>query len=451
MLGRRLAARAKWRRTERLSLILDGTVWRRAWPARAYLCDLTSCYSISPGRDFPCPIDMGEPIKKLTIEGFKSIRKVEDFELRSLNVMIGANGAGKSNFVGFFRLLRELIEQRLQLTVTTEGGADALLYLGPRVTQQLVAKVYFGNNGYEFALRPTVDNRLVFADEAAFFRGQFGPIRSSLGSGHTEARLKDRKDDPGISARHGVPYYVFDAVSSWVVYHFHDTSATAGVRRQGPINDNESLRPNAENLAAYLYRIQSTHPHTYEKIRDVVRLAAPFFDDFKLRPVPTKPELIQLEWLQKDSDYPFRASQLSDGTLRFMCMATALLQPSLPATVLFDEPELGLHPYALTLLANLFQQAARSYGPYVSKQVIVSTQSAPLLNEFAPEDVIIVERSHGESTFRRLESANLSEWLQEYALGELWQKNVLGGRPQNEDSPEPSKVGGGSNGEREES
>lgn len=389
---------------------------------------------------------MSEAIKKLTIEGFKSIRKMEDFELRSLNVMIGANGAGKSNFVGFFRLLREMIDQRLQLAVSTEGGADACLYMGPKLTKEIVAKLYFGNNGYEFTLRPTADNRLVFADEATFFKGQFGPTRRSLGSGHTEARLKDLKDDPGVTARYGVPHYVFEAVSSWVVYHFHDTSATASVRRQGAVNDNVSLRPNAENLAAYLYRLQSTHPSVYQKVRDIVRLATPFFDDFKLRPVPTNPELIQLEWSQRDSDYLFRASQLSDGTLRFICLATALLQPSLPATVLFDEPELGLHPYALTLLANLFQQAAKGVGDYVSQQVVVSTQSAPLLNEFAPEDVIVVERSQGQSTFRRLESANLSEWLQEYSLGELWQKNVLGGRPQNEDAPETAKVGGPSGG-----
>jgi len=378
---------------------------------------------------------MSETIKKLTIEGFKSIRKLEDFELRSLNVLIGANGAGKSNFVGFFRLLRELIDQRLQLAVATEGGADACLHLGPKVTQRLVAKLHFGANGYEFSLAPTVGNRMVFAVEATIFKGQFGTSRESLGSGHAEAKLKDLKDKPGkTGAKHGVPFYVFSAVSSWVVYHFHDTSATAGVRRQGPINDNESLRPNAENLAAFLYRIRQTSQTTYEKIRDVVRLAAPFFDDFKLRPIPTNPDLIQLEWLQKESDYPFLANQLSDGTLRFICLATALLQPSLPPTVLFDEPELGLHPYALTLLANLFQQAAKHYGAYVSKQVIVSTQSAPLLNEFAPEDVIVVERTEGQSTFRRLESAHLSEWLEEYTLGELWQKNVLGGRPQSEEA-----------------
>jgi predicted ATPase len=133
------------------------------------------------------------------------------------------------------------------------------------------------------------------------------------------------------------------------------------------------------------------------------------------------------------SDYPFRANHLSDGTLRFICLATALLQPTPPSTMLFDEPELGLHPYALSLLAGLFKQAASR------TQVIVSTQSALLLNAFEPEDVIVVERAEGQSSFRRLESAQLSEWLEDYALGELWQKNVLGGRPSREDAPEPSR------------
>ena len=381
---------------------------------------------------------MSHAIQKLTIEGFKSIRKLEDFELRPLNVLIGANGAGKSNFVGFFRLLRELIEQRLQTAIATEGGADRCLYLGPKVTQRLVARFYFGLNGYEFTLVPTVDNRLIFAGEWALFKGQFVSVsRESFGSGHTEAKLNDHKTDPGRGgAQYGVPSYVFTAVSSWVVYHFHDTGRFAGVRLPGQINDNETLRPDASNLAAFLYRIRQAHPTDYQRIRDIVRLATPFFDDFKLRPIPDNSGLIQLEWLQSGSDYPFLASQLSDGTLRFICLATALLQPSLPATMLFDEPELGLHPYALTLLANLFQQVAKQFGTFGLSQIIVSTQSAPLLNEFAPEDVIVVERTQGQSTFRRLDSANLSEWLCEYALGELWQKNVLGGRPRGEETPE---------------
>ncbi|MEX2299702.1 MAG: AAA family ATPase [Bryobacterales bacterium] len=378
---------------------------------------------------------MSDTIKKLTIEGFKSIRKLEDFELGTLNVLIGANGAGKSNFVGFFRLLRDLIDQKLQVAIAQrEGGADACLHLGPQVTQQIAAKLHFGHNGYEFVLVPTTDNRLVFAEERPVFYGDYKIDRESLGSGHTEAKLKNHKDEPGVrGARYGVAHYVFGAVSSWVLYHFHDTSATAGVRRQGPINDNEVLRPSGENLAAFLLRMQQTWPEYYQKIRDVVQLAAPFFDDFKLRPVPGKEDLIQLEWLQKDSNYPFQAHQLSDGTLRFVCLATALLQPSSPPTMLFDEPELGLHPHALTLLGDLFRQTKE---PLPVKQLIISTQSVPLLNQFSPEDVIVVDRVQGQSTFHHLDSAHLSEWLQEYSLGELWQKNVLGGRPRAEEGPE---------------
>jgi len=381
---------------------------------------------------------MGETIKKLTIEGFKSIRKLEDFSFRSLNVLIGANGAGKSNFVGFFRLLKEVVEQRLQLAIrTTEGGADACLYLGPRVTQRFSAELSFGNKGYSFSLMPTTDNQFVFEDETTVFRGRLGTFRDTLGSGHTEAKLKAFKDEPGKGgARRGVPHYVYEAIASWVVYHFHDTSLTAGVRRQRTINDNEFLRPDADNLAAFLYRIREVYPSDYRQIRDAVRLAAPFFDDFKLRPVPANPDLIQLEWLQQGSDYPFLANQLSDGTLRFICLATALLQPARPATMLFDEPELGLHPYALTLLGNLFKQAAVTHGSRIATQVIISTQSALLLNEFAPKDVVVVERHQGESHFQRLDEGDLSAWLQEYSLGELWQKNVLGGRPGSESAPQ---------------
>jgi predicted ATPase len=377
---------------------------------------------------------MGQALQKLTIEGFKSIRKLEDFELRPLNVLIGANGAGKSNFIGFFRLLRELIEQHLRVAVETAGGADALLHLGPKVTKEISARFQFGNNGYEFTLIPTNDNRLIFSREQTLYHhASENTFPKMLGAGHTEAKLKDRKDEGGsMGAKFGPPHYVFEALSSWVVYHFHDTSNTAMVRRWGPVNDNERLQPDAGNLAAFLFRLQSTHPQVYSKIRDVVRLAVPFFEDFKLRPIPQSPEMIQLEWTQMGSDYFLRPSQLSDGTLRFMCLATALLQPSLPSTALFDEPELGLHPYALILLASLFQQAAAK-----SRQIIVSTQSAALLDEFAPADVVVVERVQGQSTFRRLQAAALDEWLKEYALGELWQKNVLGGRPRSENATSP--------------
>ena len=395
---------------------------------------------------------MSDTIERITIEGFKSIRKLENFELRPLNVLIGANGAGKSNFIEFFRLLRKLVQQRLRVSIGQAGGPEACFYLGLKVTKELVGKIYFnGNYGYEFTLLPASDGGLVFKDETVVFADDTRTLLEprarevSLGSGHDEAKLRDIVASPlgwSGTAREGVPAWVWKRLADIQVcqYHFHDTSTRAGVRQQRPINDNEFLRPDAENLAPVLYRIQQTRPDDYARVRDVVRLAAPFFDDFKLRPDPLNEEQIRLEWLQKGSDRLFLTSQLSDGTLRFICLATALLQSPRPATLLFDEPELGLHPYALTLLANLFRQGVKR----TSQQLIVTSQSAQFINEFEPEDVIVVERTQGESVFRRLEPAKLSAWLEDYTLGELWQKNVFGGGPRNEAMPLISEDDGNS-------
>jgi predicted ATPase len=367
---------------------------------------------------------MGQPIDKITLKGFKSIKDLEDFPLLNLNVLIGANGAGKSNFVSFFTFLREAVEGRLSLYVAKKGGADDHLFMGPKITKQIYAYLHFGLNGYKFCLEPTAANSLVYADERIQFDGNppsTVPVDRSIGNGHLESNLKGQLAG---GQNKTISEYIYGSISGWIVYHVHDTSDTAATRRSCSIRDNEYLRPDAGNLVAFLLMLHDQHPSVYEKIRDTIRLAAPFFDDFKFRPKASKGDVvIQLEWTQKGSDYPFHASQLSDGTLRFIALATALLQPDPPATILFDEPELGLHPYALNLFAGLVKKAA------AKTQVIVSTQSAPLLDNFEAENIIVVERTKGESTFKRLSSADLREWLKDYSLGELWQKNVIGGRP----------------------
>src|SRR5690606_7115574 len=217
----------------------------------------------------------------------------------------------------------------------------------------------------------------------------------------------------------------YSSIASWKVFHFHDTSDTAGVKRLGSLQDNEYLRPDASNLAAYLYRLSEEHPEVLDQIRKTIRLAIPFFDDFVLKPrkLKSEEEQIRLLWRQKDSDYSLWPSQLSDGSIRFICLVTALLQPDPPSTIIIDEPELGLHPYAITLLGALIRSAA------MRTQVIISTQSVPLLNEFEIEDLIVVEREEGGSVFKRLAEADFTSWLEDYSIGELWEKNVLGGRP----------------------
>ncbi len=353
-------------------------------------------------------------LSKIALSGFKSIAECE-LRMGRLNVLIGSNGAGKSNFVGFFRLIQQMLQGNLQTYVSKQGGPDALLHFGRKTTASLKTELYFGNNGYWFNLEPTQDNRMMFATES-FWWNMSGP--RLIGSGHFETRAFD-----GTGT--GIDSYVLPSMSTWRVFHFHDTSESAYVKQAHGISDNDYLRSDARNLAAFLYFLRTKHLSSYERIVKSIRLVAPFFGDFKLRPSPGNEDMIELEWVEKGHDVPFKAHHLSDGTLRFICLAVVFMQPDelQPQTILVDEPELGLHPYAISVLGSLVRSVA------TEKQVILSTQSVELLNEFESEDVVVVDRNQGQSSLTRLNSSELQQWLDEYTLGEMWKKNLLGGRP----------------------
>jgi predicted ATPase len=334
-------------------------------------------------------------------------------------VLIGANGAGKSNFIGFFKLIRKILDEQLQLTVSEQGGPDALLHYGRKKTELMSAELRFGGRCYKFELKPTLDNRMMFQREVVFL-DSYGHEVSTFG--HFETSNQFYKSN-GAGSNHLDK--VIEGIKKLNIYHFHDTSASAKVKQIHGINDNIYLKEDASNLAAFLYRLKQEYESHYKRIVKTIQLVAPFFGDFILRPTIANAEKIQLEWVEKNQDTPFTASALSDGTLRFMCLATVLLQPDelCPPTILIDEPELGLHPYAITVLGSLMRSAAERH------QLIISTQSVELLNQFEAEDVIVVDKKDGASTFKRLNPDDLSSWLEDYSLGELWTKNLLGGRP----------------------
>lgn len=361
---------------------------------------------------------MGTPLDKLTIRGFKSIRVLEDFKLKNLNVIIGANGAGKSNFVDFFRILSAMMKEG-GLREYIGGLADIYLYGGAKTTPHIFIKMFFGQNGYEFELAPTEDGFFLINNEARHYLPP-NTVRN-LGSGNIDAGLLRDKDAGSVfGGRHGASWYTYNAISSWQIYHFHDTTKESGMRRYHDQGHNETLFADASNIAPFLMRLRDEHSQEYNEILNAVRLVIPFFDDFILKPDAN--ENLRLNWRQKGlNDYPMRPSQLSDGSIRFICLATALLQPSPPSTIIIDEPELGLHPEAIALLAELIQSAA------LRTQVIVATQSPALIDYFAIEDIVVVNRKDGASTFERLKEEDFSEWLKDYAVGELWRKNVIAG------------------------
>lgn len=338
-------------------------------------------------------------------------------------MVIGPNGSGKSNFIGVFSFLHAVREGRLQDYVVKAGGADKVLHFGAKVTKQLHIHISFldETNQYEINLEPTSMDELVPQSEWTYYwnKSKFsGPMNEGLPRVGKEA---------GISAQEytKIARYVRDHLDRWRLYHFHDTSSTSPMKMTADVNDNRYLRSDGSNLAAFLYYLREKQDNSYSLIRRTVQRVAPFFDDFQLAPQKLNPEKIRLEWKHKGSDAYFDASALSDGTLRFIALATLFLQPTSyqPSVILVDEPELGLHPYAITLLASLIKQAS------VNIQVIISTQSPFLLDHFQPEDVLVADRVEGGTQMTRLDPAKLETWLQDYSLGQLWEKNELGGRP----------------------
>ncbi len=365
-------------------------------------------------------------LQRVILNGFKSIKEM-DIELRPLNVLIGANGAGKSNLVSFFKMLNEMMSMRLQQYIGTTGRAQSILHFGSKVTLQIEAKLEFdvdnGIDTYFMRLFHAAGDTLVFAEESLSFlqSGYTKPNVIPLGAGHEETQIGQKSDEGDRMAR--IFKHLLDHCR---VYHFHDTSPTARVRQHCYIGDNRWLMPDAGNLGAFLLRLSKEHrKDVYQRIIRTIRLIAPFFADFELEPAGFNKNDILLNWRDKDSDQVFGPHQLSDGTLRVICLITLLLQPEdkLPDIIIVDEPELGLHPYALNIIASLFKRAS-----YYA-QVIISTQSSSFLDNFDPEDIIIVNREGKESKFARPDKAKLEAWLDEYSLGEVWQKNVIGGGP----------------------
>jgi predicted ATPase len=361
----------------------------------------------------------------ITVKGFKSIASIEKLPLRPINVLIGSNGSGKSNFIGIFAFLHEIREGHLRDYVVKAGGAEKILHFGSKITKNIRIELSFKDevNQYELVLSPTQDNGLYPSREVVSYWDKSSythPLKDIL-----SPREQNREASISAPKHTGIASWVRSRLGSWRIYHVHDTSSSSPMRKTANVNDNRFLRPDGSNLAAFLYFLQQRHESSYSLIRRTIQRVAPFFDDFRLAPLNLKPDDIQLEWKHKNSDQYFDASSLSDGTLRFITLATLFLQPDdcLPSVILVDEPELGLHPYAISMLASLIQHAS------TKTQVIISTQSSLLLDHFKPEDVLVANRVEAGTQISRLVPTDLSDWLKDYSLGQLWEKNEFAGRP----------------------
>lgn len=374
---------------------------------------------------------MPTPLASIEISGFRSISSLKLDLSSEVTLLIGANGAGKSNLVDAFELLGYTVDRRLAGHVLRNGGFSQLVHRSPREgMSEAVAVEAWGDwngayrNGYRMRLTAGRDDTAILSETTYTHNERYAtPYDRALGSG-AESRLAD------VVSTHASVDYLLGVLSGCRVFHFDDTSATAPALRRADVADSETLLSDARNLAAVLLDMKTNHAIRYAQVRRSIRNVAPYFDDFVLRP---ENDSVLLRWRERGLDDVFSGSALSSGTLRFISLAVLLQQPRPPATIVLDEPELGLHPAAIHQLADLF----RTVG--VSHRIVAATQSVTLLGQFSVDEVAVVERNHGATTVTRPDREHLAAWLSDYSVGELWEMNLLGGRP--EEGPHASSSG----------
>ena len=355
-------------------------------------------------------------MNRIEIEGYKSFKKI-DITLNPVNLLIGANGSGKSNFLSFFEMLNRIYEKKLSPYVALNGGTARFVHKGPKVTDTIRARATFNSHTYGFELKDG-DNQFVFMHEWTGYTSIDGSTdNTDISSYKNESAIKDYT---GSTSEEQTTDYLH-TISK---YHFHDTGKQSPFTSESNIqNDVFYLYESGKNLAAFLFGIQQKEPMTYKRIVRVIQSVAPYFSDFYFH--PNENGNIRLLWRDKFSDTVYGPTDLSDGTIRFIALTTLFLQPNPARLLVIDEPELGLHPVAISKLAGMIK-SVKDRGV----QVIAATQSADLISYFEPEDVITVNQVDGETHLNRLDANHLAHWLDDYTLGDLWKNNIIkGGQP----------------------
>ena len=401
----------------------------------SYVTWSQSVKASSPGyKAIPRSASQMTRLKSVRICGFRSLVDVELSNLRNVNILIGANGSGKSNFVRFFEMLSWMLRgYRLGDFVERQGGADDQLFCGSRITPAMQAEISLktqeGLSDYQFTLAHAHPDRLMFAKEAFRFSRKNVSTKAPWtyldGDGdRREAQIVEVAYSPQPSAvNKAAAKTITHLLGNCTAYQFHDTSDISRIKTNWDMEDNNTLLSHGGNLAAVLYRLEHEDYQRYEMICHHIRRILPIFDRFKIE---SSYGNVRLRWKARWGEKTFGAHLTSDGSLRFFALVTLLNLPGemLPNVVLLDEPELGLHPAAISLIGGMIKALA------VDVQVIVATQSPLLVDEFGLEEIVFLEANDGRTNFRRLNTMNYREWLDAgFASGELWQKNLIGGRP----------------------
>jgi predicted ATPase len=361
-------------------------------------------------------------ICSVTIEGFRSLRDIQSLELPQLTVLIGANGAGKSTLIRFFDMLSWMLKAKnLQEFVLRHGGGDDQFFMGARKTARIHAELCLetasGRNDYKFDLAHISAGDTVMVMNEAY---RFTPRGLTTEASWT-ALGQVGKESGLLEQTHKTAKTIVNLLRQCSTYQFHDTSINAAIHNRWDVTESFRLRSDGGNLAAVLLDLRNTDSKRYELIVKQIRRVLPAFKDFVLEEEAGK---VLLRWVGNQSDKVFGSHLTSDGSLRLFCLLTLLNVPPdrLPDVMFFDEPELGLHPHAITLVAEMFKRLSKK------RQVFIATQSPYLVDCFELENIIVANATNGETVLRNLPRAHYQRWLdEEYQLSDIWLQQATGG------------------------
>lgn len=392
-------------------------------------------------------------LTELSCWGFRSYPDrdmVRALTMTPLSVLIGPNSSGKSNLLDMLLLISEAADQKLSDGVRRRNGMRSILWqngakeFGWELV--LAAEGAFaaeeGPLHYRVVVRPRGESPSIALEEVAVEaksgtrvllsamngavrlraegKPQLGPETPLTSDSELAiSQIRDPQNYPTLSR-------LRDYLASWAIYREFLTDEQSKMRQPQVASADTQLQPHGENLIAVLHQINNrTQYRPYNTgIRELLRLA---FEDFEELYFPAEPGAsgkIGLAWKDRSLSGDLDVSQLSDGMLRFLALSTLLAAPDLPPLVCVDEPEIGLHPALLHLVAGMAEKAS------ARTQVILTTHSTQLINSLSrPEYVTVVERDKGATTLRRLDAGKLGAWLRDFTLGELWLQGEIGGRP----------------------
>jgi predicted ATPase len=388
----------------------------------------------------------------IKIEGFRSLALIE-FEPTPLTVLIGPNGSGKSNFLDMLSLLAEAAQGRLGEGIARRGGFDDIAFRG--APGDVFVELRFPDRGpfqeergpvtFKLLLRKVGSNPKIWFEQV--FKAQpgsqhplalmnrdkngcmFRSIKTGMRENLEEGKALESDSELAIfqvkdQDKYPTPYKVLRQLQEWKLYRDINVDSDAPIRQPALIRPTMVLAENGSNLASVLNSIQQQHPATWKEIEEMLETVYPQFHSITFPPEGGDGKVV-LRWWERpyEKQGGFSANFLSDGTLKFLCLIAILKSPVPPPLICIDEPELGLHPDWVKVVAELLQSASSR------TQVVVSTHSPQLVSKLTPDQVVVAEKDEGRTEFRSLTGEKLGDWLNQFNLGDLWMAGHFGGRP----------------------